>query len=128
MSHRPRIATFAAAFLIVLVAGLSGCGSDPTSPGGGGPVPGADVTITIVSNNGNMSFSPNPATATVGQTVAWRNNAGGTHTATADGGAFNTGDIGNGGASTPITMGTAGAFPYHCGRHTSMTGTLNVTP
>lgn len=36
MSHRPRIATIAAALLIVLAGSLPGCGSDPANPGGGG--------------------------------------------------------------------------------------------
>src|SRR5215510_7251666 len=58
------------------------------------PTP-ADLTITITGVNGSSSFSPNPATVKVGQTVAWKNSGGTTHTATAVGGAFNTGDIGN---------------------------------
>ena len=37
MTPRPRLATLAAALLIVLVAGVSACGDNPTSPGGGGP-------------------------------------------------------------------------------------------
>ena len=113
---------------IILMAGvfIQACNKNSSNPVS--PVPGADVTITIVGINGNMSFSPNPSTAKVGQKVAWRNSGGTTHTATADGGAFNTGSIANGSTSTPITMGTAGAFGYHCSFHPSMVGTLNVTP
>jgi len=92
------------------------------------PAPSADVTITITGINGNMSYSPDPATAKVGQRVVWRNSGGTTHTATEDGGAFDTGNINNGGVSAPITMGTAGSFGYHCTIHPSMVGTLNVTP
>ena len=91
------------------------------------PTP-ADLTITITGINGSSSFSPNPATVRVGQTVAWKNNGGTTHTATANGGAFNTGDIGDGSLSPTITMSTQGSFDYHCAIHPSMTGTLNVTP
>jgi len=87
----------------------------------------ADVTITIVGMNGAQSFSPNPATVRVGQTVAWRNADSVTHTATASG-VFDTGSIGRNATSAPITMRTAGSVAYLCAIHPSMTGTLNVTP
>ena len=57
----------------------------PPSGGGGGT---ADVTITIVAENGSMSFNPNPSTVNVGQRVAWRNSTAAIHTATQNGGAF----------------------------------------
>jgi plastocyanin len=93
------------------------------NPGGGG---GADKTITIVGENGANSFSPNPDTVTVGQTVSWHNAAGITHTATANGATFNTGNISSGSTSTAIAMSTPGSFPYHCSIHPTMTGTLVV--
>ena len=86
----------------------------------------ADVVINIVAENGNMSFTPNPATVTRGQTVAWRNSAAAVHTATQNSGAFNTGNINSGNTSGAITMSTAGAFDYHCALHPAMVGTLNV--
>ena len=126
MKSARSVVTWVAAFLFVvaglLVAGCGGSKSNPMTP------VTADVTITIVGINGGNSYTPNPGTAKVGQTVAWRNNDGTTHTATADGGAFNTGNIGGGGTSTPIMMTTAGSFPYHCGIHATMVGTLTVNP
>ena len=99
----------------------------PPSGGGGGTGGGtADVIITIVAENGNMSFSPNPATVTTGQRVAWRNSAGQTHTATQNAGAFDTGGISSGSQSGVFTMNTAGTFGYHCSIHPSMVGTLTV--
>jgi len=95
----------------------------PPSGGGGGS---ADVIITIVADNGNMSFSPNPATVTRGQTVAWRNGAGTAHTATQNGGAFDTGTINGGSQSGAIAMNTAGTLAYHCSIHPSMVGSLTV--
>ena len=92
------------------------------------PVPAANVTITIVGMNGSNSYSPNPGTVKVGQTVAWRNADALPHTATADGGGFDTGTIAAGATSNPITMTTAGTFPYHCAIHgVTMVGTLTVT-
>lgn len=128
MSRLPQVLGITTLLTLLALSGLS-CGGDdnPTNPGGGGG--GADKTITIVGNNGASSYSPNPDTVTVGQTVAWHNADGTTHTATENGGAFNTGNIGSGGTSAAIAMGTPGSFPYHCTIHgLSMSGTLVVVP
>jgi plastocyanin len=93
----------------------------PTGGGGGS----ADVTITINGESGGMSFSPASAAVKVGQTVAWRNADSITHTAT--GTSFDTGAIGAGRTSAPITVTAAGNVGYHCTIHPSMVGTLNVT-
>jgi plastocyanin len=124
--HRlPHLIGTTSVLALLALSGLSCNSSDnPTGPGGGGGA--ADKTITIVGESGASSFSPSPDTVNVGQTVAWHNAAGATHTATANGGAFNTGNIGAGKTSAAITMNTAGSFPYHCSIHPSMTGTLVV--
>jgi plastocyanin len=98
-----------------------------TSPGGGTP---ADVTIGITGINGANSYFPNPDTVTVGQTVAWHNAAGATHTATSlAAGVFDTGHLSPGATSGAIRMNAAGSFPYECSIHTTlMTGTLVVRP
>jgi plastocyanin len=88
-----------------------------------------DLFIQIQGVSGGMSYSPSPTDARVGQRVVWKNvDPTFSHTATADGGAFDTGVIGAGGSSSPITMEGPGTFPYHCGIHPSMTGTLSVWP
>jgi plastocyanin len=87
--------------------------------------PPAQVTITINGIAGGMSFSPASATVSAGQSVVWQNADAITHTAT--GGDFDTGPIGPGQTSAPVTFSTAGARPYHCTIHPSMTGTLTVT-
>ena len=124
-----RFAT-ALALTAILAIGAAGCGGDdesnPTGPGGGGS--GADVTITIVANAGANSYSPDPDSVTVGQTVSWKNNDVGTHTAAADAAAWGTGAIAPGATSTPIAMNTAGSFPYHCEIHPGMVATLVVIP
>jgi len=91
---------------------------------GGGP----DVTITITGMSGATSFSPNPAAVKVGQNVAWHNVDSIGHTATQDGGGFDTGVIPPGGTSAPIKLSTSGTMGYHCAIHPSMVGTLNITP
>jgi plastocyanin len=126
------LAVLAAAALPFVSCGGGGGGggggvTNPPPPSGGGGTGGTpDVIVTIVAENGSMSFSPNPANVTRGQRVAWRNSAGQTHTATENNGAFDTGNINSGGQSAAIEMGTAGTFSYHCAIHPSMVGTVNV--
>jgi plastocyanin len=125
------VAVLAAAALPFVSCGGGGGGGGVTNPpptggGGGGTGGTADVVITIVAENGSMSFSPNPANVTRGQRVAWRNTAGQTHTATQNGGSFDTGNLNSGAQSSAITMGDAGTFAYHCAIHPSMVGTVNV--
>jgi plastocyanin len=50
-----------------------------------------------------------------------------THTATQDGGGFDTGLVPPGGTSAPITVSTPGTLSYHCAIHPGMVGALNVT-
>jgi plastocyanin len=121
-----------ALFAMAAVYGCGGSSASPTTPtpvpsgGGGGTTSTADVTITIVGMNGSQSYSPAAATVKAGQTVSWRNADSVTHTATADRGGFDTGAIGPGGVSAPITMSSTGSFGYHCSIHPSMTGSLTV--
>jgi plastocyanin len=76
---------------------------------------------------GNNSFAPNPANVQVGQQVRWHNADSVVHTATQNGGGFDTGLISPGATSAPITITTAGALSYRCTVHPTMVGTLNVT-
>lgn len=99
-------------------------GPGPSPRPSGQPLP--DLVITIVGDLGNASYSPNPADARVGQRVVWRNADVMTHTAT--GGAFDTGFVAASASSAPITMSSAGTFPYQCLLHPGMVGTLRVAP
>jgi plastocyanin len=123
------------ALALVAMATTYACGggsASPTTPapvtsgGGGSTSSTADVTITITGMNGSQSYSPSPATVKAGQTVSWKNGDSITHTATADGGGFDTGAIGPGSVSAPIKMSSAGSFAYHCAIHPSMKGSLVV--
>jgi plastocyanin len=119
----------AGAWSLALVFGaflVASCGSSssPTSPSG---TP-ADVTITIVGQDGAMSFNPPSATMKVGQTVAWSNSDSITHTSTQNSGVWDTGGVSGGTSSTPIKMTTAGTFQYHCSIHPTMVGALTVNP
>jgi plastocyanin len=92
------------------------------------PAPGPSaIVIEIIGEEGNMSFAPATASVQVGQQVRWHNADTITHTATQDGGGFDTGLVPPGGTSAPITATTAGTLRYHCAIHPSMVGTLDVT-
>lgn len=119
---------------VVLAAAAAGCGGDsksnPTGPGGGGA---ADVTVSIQAgsmNAGGNAYSPDTAVVQVGQTIKWVNNDTMVHTATADGGSFNTGNISSGNSSAVITIsGATGVRSYHCAiAGHNMQGWVNVTP
>jgi plastocyanin len=104
---------------------ILGCGGDkknPVNPGGA-----ADVTINIVGNNGSTnSYSPDPDTVFVGQTVAWHNSDATAHTATSTTtNAFGTGALAPGQTSVKVAMnGTPRTIHYICTIHSGMTGTL----
>jgi plastocyanin len=80
----------------------------------------ADATIPVA----DFAF-PSTTTVNVGDSVTWDNTSGVAHTATADGGSFDTGSIADG-ASASVTFDAAGTFPYHCTIHPAMTGSIVV--
>ncbi|HWW95704.1 MAG TPA: plastocyanin/azurin family copper-binding protein [Vicinamibacteria bacterium] len=133
-----------ALFAVMLAVGCGGgggggYGSTPTTtPPTTTPATGAaDLTIMIMGQSGNMSFSPNPATVKVGQKVAWRNADSITHAIVEDdnsgnqtpySGGFGTGDLAPGATSPTFTMRNPGTTGYHCSVHPTMVGTLTATP
>lgn len=75
----------------------------------------------------NFTFSPMSITVAPGATVTVHNEDSTTHTLTATGGAFNTGDIAPGATKTFIAPHRAGTYSYICSIHQYMTGTLEVS-
>src|SRR4051812_33187974 len=87
-------------------------------------------TAAIAADSGvdiaGFAFSPQTITVAVGDTVTWSNADAQSHTATGDGGTFDTGTIA-GGSSKSVTFESAGTFAYHCKIHSAMTATIVVT-
>jgi plastocyanin len=81
----------------------------------------ADQSVSI----SGFAFNPATVTVNVGDSVTWTNNDDVPHTATADNGSFNTGQLGSG-DSDSVTFNNAGTFAYHCSVHPSMDGTVVV--
>ena len=72
-----------------------------------------------------MAFSPKVLAVAVGDTVMVTNLDSAPHTATADGGAFDTPKLKKG-ESAEITITAAGSFPYHCAVHSGMKGEITA--
>jgi plastocyanin len=74
----------------------------------------------------NFAFDPPSLDISASTSVTWTNNDSTAHTATGDGGTFQSGNI-DPGQSFSFTFDTAGTFNYHCEIHPNMTATINVT-
>jgi LPXTG-motif cell wall-anchored protein len=81
----------------------------------------ADGTVTI----SDFKFFPKTITVNEGDSVTWNNNGPTLHTATAEDGSFDTGNL-NKGDSDTITFDSAGRIPYICTPHPFMKGTVVV--
>jgi plastocyanin len=115
-------AGLAASTLIVTACGGTSYGnSSPSSPSET-PPPANAITIDVVRENGNQSFSPNPATVPAGQTVVWHNIDTTTHRVVLNDGKLDTGNLAPGAFSPPMTL--AAPSPYHCSIHPDMVGAL----
>lgn len=108
---------------------LTACDSGDSMPTAPSPPPGSNTaTVTISSGadiRGADAFGVNPFNVSAGTTVVWSNNDVTSHDPQSDTGAFSVPLIRSGGQGS-FTFGTAGTFPYHCGVHPNMRGTIVV--
>jgi plastocyanin len=118
--------------LFIVSIAFSACTSAPTTtitevPAGSvaNPPPASSNTEAEVKISG-FAFNPTPLEIKAGTTVTWKNEDSASHTVVADDGSFSSNTI-NQGESFSFTFDKAGSFPYHCGIHTSMKGTITVT-
>jgi LPXTG-motif cell wall-anchored protein len=81
----------------------------------------ASGSVTIA----DFSFSPASLTINQGDTVTWTNNGPTPHSATANGGEFNSGIL-KAGQSSSHTFSQAGTYSYYCQPHPYMKGTIVV--
>lgn len=72
-----------------------------------------------------LTYSPQTLTVKAGTTVTWINEDPFPHTATADGGSFDTGNIGQNQRAS-VTFNKPGTFPYTCTPHPFMKGIVQV--
>lgn len=74
----------------------------------------------------DFKYNPESITVSVGTTVTWTNDGPTAHTATADDGTFDTGNLVKG-ASRSYKFTKAGTFKYHCTPHPFMKATVTVS-
>jgi plastocyanin len=99
----------------LLLVALAGCAGGEEGPTGGG----AQVDIH------NFTFDPATIQVAVGTVVHFTNHDTAAHTATANGGAFDTGTLTHD-QSGEVHLDRAGTFAYHCKIHPNMKGTIIV--
>jgi plastocyanin len=75
----------------------------------------------------NFEYNPDPVTIKEGGKLIWINRDSAPHTATADDGSFDTGEIDEGKLKSE-TFKEAGEFTYFCSVHPNMHGTIRVVP
>jgi plastocyanin len=113
---------------LILLAVGGGGGTSPstasaTSTPGGSSVAAASSVHIVISN---FMFDPMKVTVAPGATVSVTNMDSATHTLTATGGQFNTGDITQHQTSTFKAPMRTGTYNYICNIHQYMMGTMIV--
>jgi plastocyanin len=103
---------------------LSACGRGGSSGMAGASASPVATNALIITN---FMFSPMAAAVAPGSTVRVTNKDSVTHTLTATGGQFNTGDIGPGRTKTFTAPTKAGTYHYICDIHQYMRGTIVVS-
>jgi plastocyanin len=92
--------------------------------------PPSTVRAAAASSTGvtikDFEFAPKSITVSVGDTVVWTNNGPAVHTATADDGTFDTGNLAKGSTGS-YRFTKAGKYSYHCSPHPFMKASVTVT-
>jgi plastocyanin len=107
----------------IAVAGCGGGGTaSPTAaPGTAAPAAGGSA-VTIA----DFSFTPAALSVKAGTEVIWTNNGDATHSVKWPDATPESAKLTHG-QTYPRKFDAAGTFPYVCGIHSSMTGTITVT-
>jgi len=93
--------------------------------GGNAPAPSGDAVRSAKVEIVDFAYDPDPVTIEAGGKVIWQNMDSAPHTATADDGSFDTGDLGEGKLKSE-SFKRAGAYSYFCEIHPGMKGTVRV--
>ena len=93
--------------------------------GGNAPAPSGDAVRSAKVEIVDFAYDPDPVTIEEGGKVIWQNMDSAPHTATADDGSFNTGDLGEGKLKSE-SFKQPGTYTYFCEIHPDMKGTVEV--
>ena len=97
----------------------------PVGAGVYGAQPGM-VAETVIVTMQDFQFQPQTVNVRAGGTVRWQNQGVTVHTATANNGEFDTGDVSPGQSSGVVTFSQPGVYQYTCSYHPQMQGTIVV--
>ena len=143
MLRSSRIGFALALLSLVPALGLAACGDDDEGDSGAAAETTTTETTTTETTSepaespsgtapkaakveiADFTFDPATTTIQVGGKVNWDNQDEATHTATAEDGSFDTGDIDSGKRGN-ATFKEAGTFAYFCEIHPEMKGTVEV--
>ena len=104
--------------------GGNGSSSNPSTPST--PSSSGAVTVTIMGQRNEQSFSPNPAPITQGSLIVWQNSDNTVHRIVMNDGSFDSGNISPGAMSSTMRLSSTGGS-YHCAIHpTTMFGSINT--
>ena len=121
------LVTVVLAIAAVVSAASTGTSSATSSPGTGPPGGSGPRATAVAAKVADFAFVPEPLTVTAGGTVTWTNDDPFAHTVKARDGSFASGNLARG-TDYAHTFSKPGSYPYLCGIHNSMTGTVVVLP
>jgi len=141
MNHKPPARRLLAVIAVGVVALTGACGGDDAATNTDGdtattasgdsatPAPGGDAKPTSSIAVKDFKFDPSAATVKAGEVVTWTNEDTFNHSIFDKGGAFKGPDFGSPVGTTTFThtYDKPGTYPYFCGVHNSMTGSITVT-
>jgi plastocyanin len=123
-----RLATASFTVLAVIaLAACSGSSSSAAATAAASQAPAAPAGGATAVSIKDFAFSPASDSVPTGSKVTWTNNDTTAHTVTFDDGSADSGNLAPG-STFDHTFATAGTFAYHCTIHSSMHGTVTVTP
>jgi plastocyanin len=113
--------------MMVIAGGCGGSGTntDTTAPNDNVTSTQGEAPMSASVTIENFEFKPPTITISKGGTITWTNKDTALHTATADGGDFDTSDIAQN-ESVALTFEESGTFSYICTYHPNMKGTVIV--
>jgi plastocyanin len=120
-SRRRRHGTWAAAAALAAALATAGCGGGGSEKGSPRPQAPSRGNVTIAG----FKFKPGTMSVKPGAKLRFTNRDSAPHTATADGGGFDSGTLRKGRSRT-VVLNKRGRFSYHCEFHRFMTGTVIV--
>jgi plastocyanin len=107
---------------------VAGCGSDDSGPSPAESASGSSTgsaTPTDKVEIKDYKYLPEQIQVDAGSEVTFSNEDATKHTATADDGSFDTGDLDQGDAKS-VTLDAPGTFTYYCRFHPFMKATVEV--